>query len=122
MFGAGLSAGLVKGGGNNGYDENKQYGGMLGMTQKLMKQAKLNKAKQSVNYGRTPGESGATFSQDSCDAGNNMFGNQEQRDMSMPRRGGSIENPLFMADLSGDGKVTQKDVGIGQGWIKPDKK
>ena len=24
MFGAGLSAGLVKGGGDNGYDENKQ--------------------------------------------------------------------------------------------------
>tara|TARA_R110002072_G_C7716622_1_gene514511 strand:+ start:355 stop:717 length:363 start_codon:yes stop_codon:yes gene_type:complete len=110
MFGAGLSAGLVRSGGDNGYDENKQYKGILGMTQKLMKQAKLNKAKQSVNYGRTPGESGATFSQDSCDAGNNMFGNQQQRDMSMPRRGGSIENPLFFKDQTGDGKITRADV------------
>ena len=39
----------------------------------------------------------------------------------MPNRG-NIEGPLFMEDLSGDGKITQKDVGIGQGWIKPDKK
>ena len=64
MFGAGLSAGLVRGGGDNGYDENKQYKGILGMTQKLMKQAKLNKAKQSVNYGRTPGSSGRTYDEE----------------------------------------------------------
>ena len=51
----------------------------------------------------------------------NVFGNQQQRQMSMPNRG-NIEGPLFMEDLSGDGKITQKDVGIGQGWIKPDKK
>jgi len=50
-----------------------------------------------------------------------MFGNQQQRQMSMPNRG-NVEGPLFMEDLSGDGKITQKDVGIGQGWIKPDKK
>ena len=59
MFGAGLSAGLVKGGGDNGYDENKQYKGILGMTQKLMKQAK-----PSVNYGRTAGSSGRTYDEE----------------------------------------------------------
>ena len=59
MFGAGLSAGLVRGGGDNGYDENKQYKGILGMTQKLMNQAKL-----SVNYGRTAGSSGRTYDEE----------------------------------------------------------
>ena len=64
----------------------------------------------SVNYGRRPGESGSTFSKSSCDAGNKMFGNQQQRDMSMPIRNSSIENPLFMKDQTGDGKITYGDV------------
>jgi len=53
--------------------------------------------------------------------GDVIFGNQEQRQRSMPNRG-NVEGPLFMEDLSGDGKITQKDIGIGQGWIKPNKK
>ena len=46
-----------------------------------------------------------------------IFGTPLQRAQSMPQR---EITPLAMADLSGDGKITQKDVGIGQGWIKPD--
>jgi hypothetical protein len=46
-----------------------------------------------------------------------MFGTPLQRAKSMPQR---EITPFAMADLSGDGKITQKDVGIGQGWIKPD--
>ena len=46
-----------------------------------------------------------------------MFGTPLQRAKSMPER---EITPFAMADLSGDGKITQKDVGIGQGWIKPD--
>ena len=46
-----------------------------------------------------------------------MFGTPIQRAKSMPQR---EITPFAMADLSGDGKITQKDVGIGQGWIKPD--
>ena len=46
-----------------------------------------------------------------------MFGTPLQRAKSMPQR--EIKH-FDMADLSGDGKITQKDVGIGQGWIKPD--
>ena len=53
--------------------------------------------------------------------GDVIFGNQEQRQRSMPNRG-NVEGPLLMEDLSGDGKITQKDIGIGQGWIKPNKK
>ena len=68
-----------------------------------------------------PGTPSQTFNKSSCDAGNNIFGSQEQRDVSMPNRG-NIEGPLAMEDLSGDGKITQKDVGIGQGGIKPDDK
>ena len=64
MFGARFTAGLAKGDGDNSFDENKQYSGMLGMAQEAANQAKLNKAKQSVNYGRKPGESGRTFEQE----------------------------------------------------------
>jgi hypothetical protein len=46
-----------------------------------------------------------------------VFGTPEERAKSMPQR---QITPFAMADLSGDGKITQKDVGIGQGWIKPD--
>jgi len=46
--------------------------------------------------------------------GDVIFGNQEQRTRSMPNRG-NVEGPLLMEDLSGDGKITQKDIGIGQG-------
>jgi hypothetical protein len=53
--------------------------------------------------------------------GDLIFGNQQQRQRSMPNRG-NVEGPLLMEDLSGDGKITQKDIGIGQGWIKPNKK
>ena len=77
---------------------------MLGGDTKPMQQT------DSVNYGRRPGESGSTFSKSSCDAGNQMFGDQQQRDMSMPVRNSSIENPLFMKDQTGDGKITYGDV------------
>jgi len=70
----------------------------------------------SASYG-----SKSVFSPQQSSNCENVFGNQQQRQMSMPNRG-NIEGPLFMEDLSGDGKITQKDVGIGQGWIKPDKK
>jgi hypothetical protein len=73
----------------------------------------------SASYG--PGTPSQTFSKKSCAKGEDMYGSQEQRAMSMPNRG-NIEGPLAMEDLSGDGKITQKDVGIGQGWIKPDDK
>lgn len=53
--------------------------------------------------------------------GDLIFGNKQQRQRSMPNRG-NVEGPLLMEDLSGDGKITQKDIGIGQGWIKPNKK
>ena len=46
-----------------------------------------------------------------------IFDTVDQRQASMPQR---QITPFAMADLSGDGKITQKDVGIGQGWIKPD--
>ena len=70
----------------------------------------------SASYGNK-----SVFSPQQSSNCENIFGNQQQRQMSMPNRG-NIEGPLFMEDLSGDGKITQKDVGIGQGWIKPDKK
>ena len=70
----------------------------------------------SASYGNK-----SVFSPQQSSNCENVFGNQQQRQMSMPNRG-NIEGPLFMEDLSGDGKITQKDVGIGQGWIKPDKK
>tara|TARA_B100000780_G_scaffold254400_1_gene202493 strand:+ start:177 stop:572 length:396 start_codon:yes stop_codon:yes gene_type:complete len=78
--------------------------GMLGGDTKPMQKT------DSVNYGRKPGASGSTFSKSSCDAGNQMFGDQQQRDMSMPIRNSSIENPLFMKDQTGDGKITYGDV------------
>ena len=53
--------------------------------------------------------------------GDLIFGNEKQRQRSMPNRR-NVEGPLLMEDLSGDGKITQKDIGIGQGWIKPNKK
>ena len=68
----------------------------------------------SASYGNK-----SVFSPQQSSNCENVFGNQQQRQMSMPNRG-NIEGPLFMEDLSGDGKITQKDVGIGQGWIKPD--
>ena len=70
----------------------------------------------SASYGNK-----SVFSPQQSSNCENVFGNQQQRQMSMPNRG-NIEGPLFMEDLSGDGKITQKDVGIGQGWIKPGKK
>ncbi len=48
-----------------------------------------------------------------------VFGTPDQRAKSMPQR---EITPLYMEDLSGDGKITQKDIGIAQGWIKPEKK
>ena len=48
-----------------------------------------------------------------------VFGTPDQRAKSMPQR---EITPLYMEDLSGDGKMTQKDIGIAQGWIKPEKK
>tara|TARA_R100000951_G_scaffold75002_1_gene63211 strand:- start:756 stop:1127 length:372 start_codon:yes stop_codon:yes gene_type:complete len=70
----------------------------------------------SASYGNK-----SVFSPSQTSNGEFVFGNQECRQASMPNRG-NIEGPLFMEDLSGDGKITQKDVGIGQGWIKPNKK
>ena len=71
----------------------------------------------SASYGNK-----SVFSPQQNSYGEYVFGNQEQRDVSMPNRG-NIEGPLAkLEDLSGDGKITQKDVGIGQGWIKPEDK
>lgn len=63
----------------------------------------------------------SVFSPSQNSNGEKCFGTQDQRQRSMPNRG-NVEGPLFMEDLSGDGKITQKDIGIGQGWIKPNKK
>lgn len=70
----------------------------------------------SASYGNK-----SIFSPSQNSNGDYVFGTQEQRTRSMPVRG-NVEGPLLMEDLSGDGKITQKDIGIGQGWIKPNKK
>jgi len=70
----------------------------------------------SASYGNK-----SVFSPSQNSNGDYVFGTQEQRTRSMPVRG-NVEGPLLMEDLSGDGKITQKDIGIGQGWIKPNKK
>jgi hypothetical protein len=121
------------------FGADNQYKGILGATQKMLAKQEQEQYRASANVGdpffkpgverikpeqRTDSASygnKSVFSPQQNSYGNYLFGNQEQRQMSMPNRG-NIEGPLFMEDLSGDGKITQKDVGIGQGWIKPDKK
>ena len=121
------------------FGAGNQYKGILGATQKMLAKQEQEQYRASANVGDPffkPGAQRIKPEQrtDSASYGNksvfspqqssnceNVFGNQQQRQMSMPNRG-NIEGPLFMEDLSGDGKITQKDVGIGQGWIKPDKK
>lgn len=114
-------------------------GGILGITQEMLAKQEQANYRANANVGDSFFKPGAErirpkqrtdsasygnksiFSPQQNIYGDRMFGNQQQRQMSMPNRG-NVEGPLFMEDLSGDGKITQKDIGIGQGWIKPNKK
>ena len=113
--------------------------GILGITQKMLAKQEQEQYRANANVGDPffkPGVERIKPEQrtDSASYGNKsifspsqnsnadyIFGTQEQRTRSMPVRG-NVEGPLLMEDLSGDGKITQKDIGIGQGWIKPNKK
>ena len=139
-FMGGIAASVARSGSGGGSgllgDINK---GILGKAQRIIAEKEQSDYRANANVGdpffkpgvervkpeqRTDSASygnKSVFSPQQNSYGNYLFGNQEQRQMSMPNRG-NIEGPLFMEDLSGDGNITQKDVGIGQGWIKPDKK
>jgi hypothetical protein len=50
------------------------------------------------------------FNQPVTSAGNQMFGDVEQRQRSLQNQSGIVQAPLYFKDQTGDGKVTQADV------------
>ena len=90
--------------------------GILGQANRMIAERGVPQRTDSAAY-----KNKSVFTPQQNMYGDVIFGNQEQRQRSMPNRG-NVEGPLLMEDLSGDGKITQKDIGIGQGWIKPNKK
>jgi len=121
------------------FGAGNQYKGILGITQKMLAKQEQEQYRANAKVGDPFFKPGGTrikpeqrtdsasygnksvFSPSQNSNGEFVFGDQKCRQASMPNRG-NTEGPLFMEDLSGDGKITQKDVGIGQGWIKPNKK
>lgn len=70
---------------------------------------------QQLTYATpTPGnQMGAAkplFNQAVTNAGNQIFGDVEQRQRSLRNQAGSIQSPMYFKDQTGDGKITRADV------------
>jgi hypothetical protein len=70
---------------------------------------------QQLTYATpTPGnQMGAAkplFNDSAANAGNQMFGGVEQRQMSLQNQSGIIQAPLYFKDQNGDGKITRADI------------
>jgi hypothetical protein len=50
------------------------------------------------------------FNQAVTSAGNQIFGNVEQRQRSLQNQAGVIQSPMYFKDQTGDGKITRADV------------
>ena len=60
--------------------------------------------------GNQMGTARPLFNGSSVNAANQIFGDVEQRQMSLQNQSGVIQAPLYFKDQTGDGKVTQADV------------
>lgn len=109
------------------FGAGNQYKGILGVTQGLLAKQQQEQYRANANVGdpffkpgverikpaqRTDSASygnKSVFSPQQNSYGNYLFGNQEERQRSLPVRG-NLEGPLAMKDQNGDGEITRADV------------
>jgi hypothetical protein len=60
--------------------------------------------------GNQMGAAKPLFNQAVTSAGNQIFGNVEQRQRSLQNQAGVIQSPMYFKDQTGDGKITRADV------------
>jgi len=60
--------------------------------------------------GNQMGTAKPLFNDNTVNAGNQIFGDVEQRQMSLQNQSGVIQAPLYFKDQTGDGKITRADV------------
>ena len=109
------------------FGAGNQYKGILSVTQELLAKQQQEQYRANANVGdpffkpgverikpaqRTDSASygnKSVFSPQQNSYGNYLFGNQEERQRSLPVRG-NLEGPLAMKDQNGDGEITRADV------------
>ena len=109
------------------FGAGNQYKGILGITQKMLAKQEQERYRANANVGdpffkpdaervkppqRTDSASygnKSVFSPQQNSYGDYVFGDQDQRQRSMPVRG-NVEGPLAMKDQNGDGEITRADV------------
>ena len=109
------------------FGAGNQYKGILGATQEILAKRQQEQYRANANVGdpffkpgverikpaqRTDSASygnKSVFSPQQNSYGNYLFGNQEERQRSLPVRG-NLEGPLAMKDQNGDGEITRADV------------
>lgn len=65
---------------------------------------------QTPTPGNQMGTAKPLFNDSTVNAGNQIFGDVEQRQMSLQNQSGIVQAPLYFKDQTGDGKITQADV------------
>ena len=60
--------------------------------------------------GNQMGAAKPLFNQSVTNAGNQIFGDVEQRQRSLQNQAGIVQAPLYFKDQTGDGKITRADV------------
>lgn len=109
------------------FGAGNQYKGILGVTQELLAKQQQEQYRANANVGdpffkpgverikpaqRTDSASygnKSVFSPQQNSYGNYLFGNQEERQRSLPVRG-NVEGPLAMKDQNSDSEITRADV------------